>query len=292
MKVKQRLRVILLEIRNKSWFYDLFFACKDLEIGAFEGQNIGIHDIPNPYQLPYFDKADVIFISTDWVNWIIEVKKLNIRVVLNALRKFSNKIVGADGFDTFAVFMAPEAIDEMDFVLKAQGLYKDKELHNYETGTYYGKGVNWYEKITRRNINYSNQQLDKLKLSYPCIININSIVRRRIRKVKPNISSLSAVIRSFGDSVIKLDRIIRIPLVKPVMGVHFIGTLTHFARIRFLQTLKQNNISGRYGISRMHKYFWGSYEDTDFPDRMDEERAIQYLKEKGYWAEPMNRFFF
>ncbi|HMK20008.1 MAG TPA: hypothetical protein VK492_17525 [Chitinophagaceae bacterium] len=292
MKVKQKLSVILLEIRYKYWFYDLFFACRDLEIGAFEGQKIGIDDIPNPYQLPFFDKADAIFISTDWVNWIIEEKKLDIRVVLNKLRKFSNKIVGADGFDTFSVFMAPKAIDEMDFVLKAQGYYKDRELHNYETGTYYGKGDNWYEKITRRNVTYSSRQLDKLKLSLPCTININATVRRRIRKIKPNISSLSAVIRSFGDRVIKLDEIIRTPLIKPAMGVHFIGSLTHFARVRFIQILKQNNISGRYGLSGMTKYFWGSYGDTDFPNKLDEEKAIQYLKQKGYWTEPINRLFF
>jgi len=291
MMVKHRLSVILLEIRYQYWFYDLLFACKDLDIGAFEGAKIGIDDNPNPYQLPYFDKAEAIFISTDWVKWIVEEKKLDIRVVINKLRKFANKIIGADGYDTFAVFMAPEAIDEMDFVLKAQGYYKDRELHNYETGTYYGRGDNWWEKITKRNVTYTNQQLDKLRLSFPCTVNIHPTVRKRIRKIKPNISAFSAFLRNIGDQVSTLDIKMRASLTKPSMGVHFIGSLTHFSRIRFLQVLKQSNISGRYGISGINPHFWGSFDDTDFPGR-DEKEVIQYLKEHDYWTKPINRFFF
>src|SRR5688572_17774233 len=144
MKERQKLKVILLEIRYQYWFYDLFFACKDLTIGAIEGHKIGIDDNPNPYQLPYFDKADAILISAPWAEWVTEIKKLDIRVVINRLRNYANKIIGADGTDTFGLSMAPKAIEEMDFVLKAQGFYKDRELNNYETGTYYGKGDNWW----------------------------------------------------------------------------------------------------------------------------------------------------
>jgi hypothetical protein len=291
MKGSRKFKVILLEIRNLYWFYDLFFACPDLEIGAFDGRKIGIEDNPNPYQLPYYDKADCVFMSTDWVEWVIKEKKLDIRTVLNNLRKYADKIVGADGFDTFSVFMPPEAIDEMDFVLKAQGYYKDRELHNYEVGTFYGNGINWFDKIKKRQFTYTNTQLDKLRLSLPCIINIQPVVRKRIRKVKPNISSSTAFFRAIVDQCSAFDTRIERSLIKPSMGVHFIGSLTHFSRIRFLKILKQNNISGRYGITGFEPYFWGSYDDMGLINR-ETEQVINYLKKNQYWMERMNRILF
>lgn len=291
MKQHQKIKVILLEIRNLYWFYDLFFACTDLEIGTFDGNKIGIADSPNPYQLPYFDKADCAFISTDWVEWVVKEKKLDIRTVLNNLRKYANKIVGADGFDTFSVFMPPDAIDEMDFVLKAQGYYKDRDLHNYETGTFFGRGQSWYDKSKRREVVYSYKQLDKLRLSFPCTINIHPTVRQRVRPFKPNISKPSAFLRAIADRAGAVDLRIAKAFKKPKMGVHFIGSLTHVARIRFMKVLTENKIPGRYGITGINKYFWGKYDDIDLASR-EIPFVKDWLKQKGYWAEPINRLLF
>ena len=216
---------------------------------------------------------------------------MDIGKVLNRLRNYVNTVAGVEGYDTFALFMNPRAMEEMDVVLKAQGLYKDRELYNYECGTFYGNGLNWTGKHLPSGTQYTAGQLDKLRLSYPCFYCIIPSVRRKIRKIKPDISSLSAFIRQAGDQAVKVQRWYRNFYTRPVKGIHFLGSLTHSARVRFLKGLRENNIPGLYGITGINPHFWGGMEV--FGNISREVPVLrEWLEKEGLQARLLNRMQF
>ena len=60
--------------------------------------------------------------------------------------------------------LPPRAVAECHSVLKFQGVYRDRELYNYEVGCQY-QGANWTGKTRPRRQRYSAVDLEKLRLS-------------------------------------------------------------------------------------------------------------------------------
>lgn len=53
---------------------------------------------------------------------------------------------------------------------------KDRDLYNWKVGADY-PDANWTQKKSKKEIHYSIQDLDKVKLSFPCLVGVVPVIK-------------------------------------------------------------------------------------------------------------------
>ena len=282
-------RCALLSTVASGWFTDLLFACSGLQLSALQPESLGLEGDHNPYRLPLIERPNAVLLTMDWYMGLAQRGQADVDRVFNRLRSCSPRIVGLEGFDLFGLRMPPEALDRVDVVLKAQGVYRDRELYNYEVGPYY-PGANWTGKLRRSKRQYSPAQLDKIRLSLPCFIGSDREVRRRVRRVKPAISQFQRLARGFGDwwNAVETELRHRMP-GDPPYTAHCLVALSHVQRLELLLALKRAGVTGLLGASVVPEYMWGTERFEDEVPEAERERIRETIRAAGLRLGPMGR---
>lgn len=284
------LRCALLSTVASGWFTDLLFACPRLELFALPEGRLGLGSAHNPYGLPVLERPDAILMTVNWYAWLEQQGEAVVDRVFARLREASGVIVALEGLDMFSLRMSPRGIERVNLVLKAQGLYRDPELYNYEVGPYY-PGANWARKVRRRSdAAYRREHVEKLRLSLPCFIGVDRWIRARVRRVKAALSPLQRAVRNAGDWLSELETAALRPFfANPTRTVHCTVYLSHIQRLELLLWLKRMGVSGLLGISQVPPHIFGTPHFEE-PLPHGELAAIRAtIAEHGLGHAPLNR---
>ncbi len=236
---------------TRNWFVDVMLCTRSVAWYFVRPPNFSATLCRNTYDLPVDSTADFILITSDMAKALYAERELD--NFLAWARRVCRGIIGVDTHDGFRLSMAPDLIDRFDLVLKAQGEYIDRDLYNWNVGTFFG-GRSW----TRREdvgLGYSNDQLDKVRGSLPCFLAIAPAVRDRLR-IRPQ--RLAAVRNALRASAYRLPALYQWIPLRTANGVFFYGSLTHKQRLDALQMFREHQISGRYAITDVPDLFFGA----------------------------------
>lgn len=232
------------------WPGEVAIACPGLEMFAFAPGALGRIDMHNPFGLPETDRVDVALVGSWWYVWLEHHYPDQVDDVIRRLEQSAEVVVGINGSDRFNLGFPPHAIERFASVLCMQGLYRDRDLYNWNVGPVY-PGANWTEKRERRQWRYGSDHLDKLRLSVPCFVTQFPGVRRRTAEwVREDGRRWTRNARSLGQPL--ANRVMMAGLgVAPRLGrsleVHCHLGLSHVQRIETLRLLE--GFSGVRGIA-------------------------------------------
>lgn len=263
----------LLALRHSGWFEDLLFACSGLSVSALDYRALGLSDTHNPYDLRLSDRVDVALVTPDWYGWLHTVHRSAIPTVFARLRRHAQTVVGYEGVDTFDLALPPEAIDHLDLVIKAQGLYHDRERYNLQSGPVYPARN---RRVVGSQKRYESSHLDKLRLSVPCFLGVDHRIRARVRKAKPDIGPWVARGRRLADLSLEITIALAQRTVPPSLLVHCVCTLTHVSRLDVMRVLRGQDVSGDHCVTEIPELVWGTDSLTQpIPKALSEEWTQQ-----------------
>jgi hypothetical protein len=247
------IRCALLTSFRFDWAASIALSCPGLAFVTLAPDVLGLRDAPNPFALPPVDQVDVVLLSTTWYEWLVSRHGDKVDDVMRLLEARSTILVGLDPRDDFGISLPPRVIERAALVLMPQGLYRDRDLYNYDVGPIY-PGAIWTEKRRPREGRYREQDLDKLKLSVPCFMMDFAAVRHDARVRETGAS------RTVGRDISRPERLVRdaaeqllmrVVTLMPIAGrrleVHCVVGLTHVQRIEALGELA--GFSGKHGIT-------------------------------------------
>lgn len=275
--------------RQGFWAYDTVLACKELQLYAVSNKG-GVFPGPsNPYQLEESADLDVIYVgSHTWRHFYRSYAEE--KHAIEGLKKFATCIVLIDGWDSFDLSIKPETVELFDCILKTNGVYKDRDLYNWKVGCDF-PGANWTQKIVKKDWGYTKVHLDKISLSFPCTIGVTNKVKSRLRKYNNELSGTQTFTRNQIDRITKVF----VGLAQHFPGnrretLFFLGDYAHEQRYELLQLLRNEEISGYYKFSRVHRMICGR-EDWRNQPVSDEEyaRLLDDLNERGLMSDRKNR---
>jgi hypothetical protein len=253
-----------------DYTFPVIDAVPNIELVTFGSATLGLPDVPNPFMLPLADRADAVLVSSYFYRWLKRAHPDSLERVFDRLENVASIIVGVDAADEFALYFPPAAIERFTLVLKAMGVYRDRDLYNYEVGTLV-PGARWTEKLAQRAVRYNDESLDKLRLSVPFLLRdapgIRRSARRRAAQARPP-GSRHVTARQLGarDAA---DRLLYGALVRAPVGgrreeVHCVGALSHIQRLEAVRRL--DAFSGSRGITRVPRNVLGTEYMYDLPD--------------------------
>ena len=105
------IKCALLVMDFRGWFSDTLFACQDLKLFTLNPQVLMLPDMPNPYNLPFIDKPDVILVCTNWLRWLKLKGSSEADRIFSIFRRLSNAIIGLEGYYTFSLGIDPEGLE-------------------------------------------------------------------------------------------------------------------------------------------------------------------------------------
>ncbi len=288
----KKVTAALISHRQGFWAYDTLLACKALELYSFQdADSLFSFDI-NPFQLRTNDQVDVIYIASHTWRGAFKTRLEEIKAV-RTLRKHCRHLILIDGWDSFDLSVSPFTIELFDLVLKTNGVYKDKDLYNWEVGCDY-PGSQWVEKTTKKKYHYLPAHLDKVTLSFPCQVGVVPEVKRRLRKFNTSLTTLDQLIRNQSDSIFHhlISPLLR-KLVRTKGTVFFLGDLGHQQRYDLLMLLKKNHVSGQYGVFRVLRQICGRPDWRNQPmPQAEYEEITSELKQHELILPKMNRLHY
>jgi hypothetical protein len=246
-------RAALLSSFRYDWAASILLSAPNIAWHTFGHDTLPVRTPDDPFALPLADTADVTLVSTLWYEWLEQHHPEKVEKVLHALRQRSRLVVGLDAGDEFALSLPPRAFDHFDLVLKAQGLYKDRELYNYEVGAHF-PGGNWTQKLRPREAQYPSTALEKLRLSVPCIMLDIPAVRRHARlreataarTLSEMLPAHTRILHNAAETLIGLANP-HMPIGHRSQDVHCLVQLSHIQRLEALELLTE--FSGTKGIA-------------------------------------------
>jgi glycosyltransferase involved in cell wall biosynthesis len=275
------LRCALLDEFLWDYTFPILDAVPNLELVTFNGATLGLPDAPNPFKLPLADSADAVLMSSYFYRWLKREHPDAIGRVFDRLERVASIVVGLDAADELALYFPPSAMERFTLVLKAMGVYRDRDLYNYEVGVLVPRG-RWTEKIQPRSERYSDEMLGKLRLSIPFFLRdapaIRHAVRRRDTREMLSVSRKISPLEVKGREAV--DRLLYRALAStPISGrrqdVHCIATLTHVQRLEAVKRLSE--FSGSMGITGIPQNVLGTeymYQlPADFRAHLEQETA-------------------
>ena len=172
----------------------------------------------------------------------------------------SSFVAGLDAGDDFGLSLPPDALERMAIVLKAQGLYRDRDLYNYEVGPLF-PGGNWTPKTHyggRRNTAISNWKSYVSRSHASCLI--FPTIRRHARQredgpahtIDEPLPARERLISNIGESLIS-RAIRRAPIAGRRLDVHCLVQLSHIQRLDALEQLCR--LSRRWASRRSRRKF-------------------------------------
>lgn len=246
--------------RDTNWLVDTLFSVPYTTFCEINPMQLG-SKLPNPYGLEYSEEPDIIVVDTSFFGWLKNTNKEHtIGTVLSSLRKMSKykAIVGTEGTDWIHLSKSPEVYEGLDIIIKAQGIYKDADMYNYEIGSC-STNKDWLAKKYPIPNRYSEETLSKLRLSFPCFLSINKRIRNKSRSLKKSISPIGKSMRKFGDIISDLEcSVLRKINSRPAKDLHFVGGLTHIQRLDMLMLLREYfSDNNTLKITNIEEYIWG-----------------------------------
>ena len=281
---RQRVAVGLLAVSPHMWLLDMPLLVPTWTVGTLAASAIGLSGVPNPYRLPVWDEFDAILLCAEWCKWLDATVPDKRASVLRHLRRRTKVLAVIDGHDGFALAVPPDWFDNVDVVLKGQGLFRDRDLYNRKVGPRHGPASPAGTTTPRRR-RYSSHQLEKLRLAPPCFLHVHPAFRAAVRRVKPGISAGAAAARSFGDRLIEMSLTCQREVTRPAMGFTFWGTLTSMDRLELLTYVRQRNLPGDYGIVAVPELIYGSHIET-----VDSSRSVDPEESEMRIAPPSPRY--
>ena len=298
---ERRIRCAVLTTHRYDYAAAITLVCPGLECVALPAAATGLAEAHNPYALPVDDRAEAILVDRSWYKWLGEQHRDRIPAVMAKLERKADVVIGMDGSDEFELGFPPEAIDRFATVIKFQGLYRDRDLHNYLVGLW-DPGANWTRKERRRSPAYRSDQLEKLRLSVPCFMLDLPAVRRANRRRESG-----AAAGTIGRRMSAPERIGRnaveglIPPALTMAGapprshdVHLMASLTHVQRLDALDLLA--GFSGRRGIVQKPgtlgttlELVAGTGRNYPLPDAVRQELRVRV---EPYACDPLGRLRF
>lgn len=248
-----------------NWFVDLMLCARGLawcyirppEHSAVAGRN--------PYHLPEDSNADFVLISSDMAKALSSAGQFY--TFAKWAGRVSGGLIGMDTHDVLRLSMEPHLLGPMDLVLKAQGVYRDKDLYNWKAGSFYG-GKSWTTRDSRGPV-YASRDLEKLRCSLPCFLAIDPKIRQRLRAKAAGATRGKGLVRYVGYQLPSLYQ--WIPLA-PAGGVFFVGSLTHLQRLEAVRMLRESGIPGCYGITGVPDLYFGAQSYTVSRQSSQQER--------------------
>src|SRR5580704_6361026 len=177
---ESRVRCALLAWHRFEWLCEACLHCPGLELFTLEPARMGLAQAPNPFGLAPVERADVVLVSTTWYQWLAARHPDSIDAVFRALERSAGVIVGVESNDELQLGLPPEGLQRMACLIKGGGLYRDRELYNYEVGPRF-PGARWVERTRPRASRYAPRELEKLRMSIPCFLWVAPGARRRLR---------------------------------------------------------------------------------------------------------------
>jgi hypothetical protein len=275
----------LLATHRADWGAATAVVCPGLEFVTLSATALALRDSPNPFALPEADRADVVLLSSSWHWWLVNRHPERAAKVIDDLERRADAIVGLDLVDEFDLALPPRIVERVALVLKGQGIYRDRDLYNYEVGARV-PGANWTHKSRPKADQYRGSDLDKLRLSVPCFMLDFAAVRRgtRLREATAasaagqRVSTAARLARNLGDYMLMpaLGLAGAVPRRK---DVHCVVALSHIQRIQAVRELE--GFSGSRGIVLFRQRVAGTPHGTNpLPDDVYDEivaSATPYL---------------
>ncbi|WP_249020836.1 glycosyltransferase [Conexibacter sp. S30A1] len=267
---RRPLRVAL--IARTPWDFPalLALATPGLEFGTFDVRRFGTPEHPNPFGLPLVASSDVVLVSSFWHNWLATNHPDAVRAAFAEFERRASTVVGLDSEDAFPLLLPPWELDRYALIIKAHGVYRDRDLYNYKSGAPF-PGDQWHSKLTRREHEYSDTTLAKLRLGPPCFARDILAIRRSSRRhtvasdgKTPSASPsrhVRAALKATADLTIR-QAIFRVPVRGRWLDVHCLGSVSHTQRLTALRALE--GFSGVHGATGVPDKFRGLVPDAEF----------------------------
>jgi hypothetical protein len=276
------LRCCLLTVLDSSWFVQFVRVAPGLVTRTVDARRLGLPWIPNPCGLEIGEEFDAVLVTADWYQWVACRHPARLALTFERLRGLAEAIVLLDRHDQFALGVPAEAIEHASIVLKAQGVYRDRELYNYRVGPFFPSG-NWTNKLERRRALYSASHLDRIRLSVPCFLAVDLPTRRAMRRLS-NRGRGKTWLRDGGDLI--LATLTHAKQARhPSVSTHFVGSLTHWQRLELVERLEAAGRGGPHGVTSVPQLFYGvgSFETDD--ERLG-VGGTGWLEEQDIWICP------
>jgi hypothetical protein len=241
-----RVRCALLAWHRFEWLCEACLHCPGLELFTLEPARLGLGQAPNPFRLAPVERADVVLVSTAWYRWLAARHPGSIDAVFRALERSAGAIVGIESNDELQLDLPPEGLRRMTCVIKGGGLYRDRELYNYEVGPRFPDAL-WTGRTRPRASRYTARELEKLRLSIPCFLWVAPGARRRLRGRREEQTRAERLARDVAEGL--LGPLLAASGVRGARPheVHCIGGLTHIQRLDALRAM--DGFSGHRGLT-------------------------------------------
>jgi hypothetical protein len=213
--------------------------------------------MPNPYRLAEHDEVDVILLCAEWCKWLDATAPDKVPTVIKRLRRRSRLVAAIDGHDGFSLALPPRWFDQVDIVLKGQGLFRDRDMYNHRVGPLFGPTL-LDGQLQRRSEQWSAGQLEKLRLAPPCFLHAHPDVRAAVRLIKPDFTRVTATLRTIADRCMEAIGSAERALVRPAHDMFFIGTLTSRQRYDLVMLMRELAISGDHRVSYVPPLIYGT----------------------------------
>ncbi len=254
---KSAVTCMLLDLIPGRWFTEILLCAPGIRYVTPDRAALGLDFLPEPYSLPFSDRADVALVSVDWMKWLA-TQGYEIRSrTLTRLRGICPRLVAFDGADGFSLAAPPWVLDEVELLIKSQGLYRDKALYNVRLGPFGSNPIST-QAAGPRDPAYKHVHLAKLRLSLPCFVYADPAVRHRVR-IGPRRNPLrSAWTRNLIER--GLLRGLRSGVLRAISrpSVNLVVSLTHTQRLDALEAIGRAGIPGRIGITAVPDLFFGA----------------------------------
>jgi hypothetical protein len=239
----QTVTCALLTCFRNDWAAALALACPSLRVVTLAAPPLGLKQLPNPFALPETDRADAVLVTGYWLTWLHRTHSDQAEQVLAALDRCCRVAIGFDGADQFELGIAPRDLARFPLTLKFQGVFRDRDLYNYDLGPWYPDAI-WALKRRPKRERYADADLERLSLSPQCTMLDVAGVRRSTRRYEVGTTrTIPAEIgsaRRAGRAVAELaftSALRAMPIGHRPRDVHLVATLTHVQRLEACRRL-------------------------------------------------------
>ena len=257
------IRCALLTSFRKDWAAALVLACEGLDFVTLSPAVLGVDDAPNPFALAEDDSADVILITSYWRRWLELHHPERVKRVMTVLAGRADATTGMS--------LNGKSI-------KFQGVFRDRELYNYDVGPWH-PGGDWSHRLRPKARRYATHELDKLHLSVPSLMldlpgSLRSARRYEsgeARTIVRGMSRAERTARDLGEEA--LSKLIAVaPIGHRTLDVQCLATLTHVQRLDAIRRLE--GLSGTRGIDRIPENVAGVEEGPETAISVQARRAL------------------
>ena len=290
----RRIRCGLLSANRWDWAVSMALACPGLEFSTLSPARLGLSEVPNPFGLPEDDRVEVGLVGDSFWDWLTVRHPDRVDPVFRALIACADTCVGLDSSDQLALAFPPQAVDRLALVIKGQGVYRDRDLYNYEIGPVCD-GAFWSTKRKPRRERYSDGDLERIRLSLPCFMYSPGLQRAARRREGTSaytgsrpMGRLERTMRNGAELL--LAGIAELAPARRDLDVHCATTLTHVQRLEAIEQLE--GLTGLHGITALRPSVFGTgfgrnvppethaqIVDRAMPQMLEHQGRLRYLRE-------------